>query len=165
MGLFSFLSRQPKIYTGRVLDVGAVRAALGLPGLSLVAGKAQYAEVNSAAVIAHARSVRDDLWTAGGIRSWQPNATCTLFAGEFSTRGQRRFFAEAFQDKLGTQILGLGAGDVWFHPDSIPVGGPDHAVGWALTERGLQFIDPQVPDLLRPLSASELLTIRHLRLL
>ena len=164
MGLFSFLSRQPKIYTGRILDLAAVRGALGLPGAMLVAGKAHYAEVNSAAVVSLAQAVRSDLWTAGGIRSWQPGATCTLFAAQLSASGQRRFFAEAFQDRLGTQVLGLAAGDVWFHPDTAPAG-IDHAIGFAITEKGPLFIDPQAPDALRPMSPIELLSITHLRLL
>jgi len=125
-------------------------------------GKAAYAEINSASVVGLAQATRDQLWRAG-INRWQSNATCTLFAQKFVTLGGEQFYGDAFYDRgmLSAGVISPALGDIWFRPDGASTG---HAIGFALTELGAQFIDPQVPDALRPMTDNELFATYQLRL-
>lgn len=162
MGWFS--RSKPKVYTGKTLSPEEAKGFLGPWGWAAQFGKGQYAEVNSSQVIALAQATRDALW-GSGITKWSTTATCTLYASRMASIGQERFFNESFQDFISKGVLGLAVGEVWFHPDSSPLGGSDHAINVCLTEKGALYIDPQLPDVLRPMSQTELNQVRSIRFL
>lgn len=159
MGLFSSLfgrsTPAPALYTGRLLAATDVWALL--PNrYSAVLGKAQYAEANSAALLGLAQATRDDLWKNSYVASWEPQATCTVFAARLALDAQLKFWGAARLDlNLSKLVLGYALGEVWFHPDGAAAG-QNHAICLALTERGPLYIDPQIPDRYRPLSPDEL---------
>ena len=161
--LTTLFSRAPRLYTGRTVPADEIRVAFGVAGTVIGLGKRTYAEVDSGAVVWLAQQARDALWREG-INRWQKNATCTLFAAKFATLANEKFYAAAFFERSGSPLtsagsIALAVGEVWFHPDTTPPG-EDHAIGCAFTERGLLAVDPQSPDTLRELSATERLTIR-----
>ena len=161
MGWFS--KPKPKVYTGKTLSLDEAKGFLGAWGWATQFGKAGYAEVNSSQVVALAQATRDALW-GSGITKWATTATCTLYASRMASIGQERFFNESFQDFISKGVVGLAVGEVWFHPDTAPVGS-DHAINVCLTEKGALYIDPQLPDVLRPMSQNELNAIRSIRFL
>lgn len=166
MGFFSSIFGKPatKPYTGVVLTQAEMRSRLGLAGPVATFGKAEYAEVNSAAVIELARATRDALFSAG-VTKWSTTATCTLFASRFASLAQEKFFNAAFHDFVSSRVIGIAAGELWFHPDTSPQFGPDHAIGVCVTERGVLRIDPQAPDVIRVLSPNEEYLQRSVRFL
>ena len=97
-------------------------------------------------------------------KRWQPGATCTLFASRFVSLAGEKFFNAAFHEAVSNEIVALAVGEVWFHPDTAPIGS-DHAIGCAYTDRSLIFIDPQEPNAFRPMSHNELSSIRNIRFL
>ncbi len=151
MGFFSSLfgTSAPKVYTGRLLTADQVRAALGCPALTL--GKTQYAEMTEEAAIYLAQQARNALFPL--IGHWQPDASCTLYGGKFKVLANEKFAEQSFQDAISTQLCAAAAGDVWFTPDGSATG---HAIGFVITPSGAKYVDPQAPDALRPMSATEL---------
>ena len=155
-------SSAPKPHTGRIVSTSEIVLALGNV-VPMTFGKARYAEVNSKAVVGLAQATRKALF-AGGILRWQPGATCTLFASRFVSLAGEKFFNAAFHEAVSNEIVALAVGEVWFHPDTAPIGS-DHAIGCAYTDRSLIFIDPQEPNAFRPMSHNELSSIRNIRFL
>ena len=153
-------SSAPTVYTGKLLSADEVRSQLGAGYLTTL-GKAQYAEVNSAAVIWLAQQTQSALFSVAP--HWEPDATCTLFAATGVSVAGQKFAGQAFSDKISETLCALAFGEVWFHPDSDPTSG--HAINFALTEKGVLHIDPQAPNALRPMSANEIAGRYFLRLL
>lgn len=165
MGFFAsiFGSRSPAIFTGRVIAASDLRSQIP-NGFLADFGKANYAEVSSAAVLSIARQTQSELWARAGITKWDKRATCTLFASRFASLANELFFDASFHVAVDSAIakagpISLAAGECWFHPDGQPVG-TDHAIGVCFTEAGPLWVDPQAPGALRPMSATELASSR-----
>lgn len=155
-------SSAPKPHTGRIVTAMDVLLGMGNT-VPMTFGKQRYAEVNSKAVVGLAQATRNALFS-GGIPRWQPGATCTLFASRFASIANEKFFNAAWHEKISSELVALAVGECWFHPDTAPFG-TDHAIGCAYTDQQFFFIDPQAPDKLRPMSNTELASIRNIRFL
>lgn len=145
--MWPFTAKPKPHIPGRIVTAAELRAVVGFMALL---GKDRYAVVNSAALVSLAREARDGLFGRYSITRWHPTATCTLFANEFVSVVNGRYFEASWQDASPAPAAAAGA--VWFRPDT---GTMYHAIGICLTELGVRTIDPQAPDVLRPLSKNE----------
>jgi hypothetical protein len=145
--MWPFPSKPKPHIPGGVIGAAELRDVVGF--LSYM-GKDRYGVMNSAALVSIAREARDNLCSRYDITRWHESATCTLFANEFVSVANGRYFGASFQDQVTAPAA--AAGVIWFQPDNSTL---RHAIGIAYTEVGERTIDPQRPDVLRPLSASE----------
>jgi hypothetical protein len=122
------------------------------PGAPVYLAGSQYAPVDSQWLITT---------YADWFKQWLFDYGVDLYAVKWECRD----FADAWA--LGLQICNadtkmspggidrLAGGRFWFIPDGTPPGGPGHAIGCAMTELGLTFVDPQLPKQFRTLSQAE----------
>lgn len=146
-----------KPHTGKIL--AAVEIWELLPKATL--GKATYAEVRDEYLIGLCGRAHLALSeNVGGITSWKPDATCTLFAANAVALAAQEYYAAAFHDDGPAPALAVG--EFWF----IPAGGSSgHAIVVFVTPSGLRFVDPQVPAVLRDVTPAELSSCYNARFL
>ena len=131
--------RQEKaLSTGKVMTSTEVRATL--PGY---VGDTAYAVVRSTAL----PSLYDNFQTGlsrEGLIKWDARFDCNHFAALYVALAQARYAVAAWQSSTPAQSLALA--EVWYHRDD----GKGHAIVAAITEHGLQFIEPQTGAVITP---------------
>jgi hypothetical protein len=128
-------SGEPAIFTGKVYSAEQVRTACGWAYI----GKTQYAEVNRDWLPWYYAQFRSEIAAgAYGVVKWEPDACCTFFASRFASGAQLHYFAQNWNTGLAAN--GIAVGKRWYTPAGGKVG---HAIVQAVTQRGLEFFEPQ----------------------
>lgn len=117
--------------TAQVLAATDVWAALP----TAIMGDATYAQVNSAWLPGFYDTFRSEIFRQG-VTSWDSRFDCNHFATYYAALAQTQFYLSHFQS--WTKAESLAVGTFWYR---VPNGA--HAIVFALTERGLVFIEPQ----------------------
>lgn len=127
-------SGEPAMFTGRTVSRDAVAIATG----GAHTGKLVYAEVNSAWLAWAYDDFRREL-SAGsyGVTGWDNRSQCTLFASAFEVYCQKRYFAQAFHNRIPAP--GIAVGTRWYRPDEFT----GHALNIVFTEKGVVDFEPQ----------------------
>lgn len=130
---------EPKMFTGGVITPADLNFAFGSAFGSF--GKLHYAEVSHAWLAWSYADYRSEL-SAGqfGIVDWSSRAECTLFASAFEVYCQKRYFAQGFHSSIPAP--GIAVGTIWFQPAP----GAGHAINTVMTEKGLEYLDPQTGE-------------------
>lgn len=117
--------------TAIVYDASAVQGMV--PGV--ICGDAAYAQVNSAWLKRYYEQFRAEIFRQG-VTKWDGRFDCNHFAGYYVALAQTKFYLANFHSWTKAQSLAVGS--YWY----VSARGP-HAVIFALTERGIIFIEPQ----------------------
>lgn len=126
---------EPNIYTGKIFTADQLRLKIG-PFTPL--GKANYAEVNTAALPWVYKAFRKDLSSGQyGILVWDDRSECTFFSTAFEYFAQRRFFAEGWASPIKSPQIAVGT--IWY----VISPGQRHAINIILSESGIVYFEPQ----------------------
>jgi hypothetical protein len=117
--------------TAIVLSISEIRTELP----SAYFGDTSYAEVNSAWLPTYYEQFRQTLFDQG-VTKWDSRFDCNHFATYYAALAQTKFYAANFQSWTKAQSLAVGT--FWY----ISRRGV-HAIAFAVTERGLIFVEPQ----------------------
>ena len=131
MLLFGCGKQVGKISTGAVVTPAELLSML--PGSC---GSPSYAVVQSSALPEFEADLQSRL-SEIGVVGWQKRSDCKEFARGYIFFAQSRFASAAFYSFAPPPTLALA--EVWYHRSD----GKGHAVVAAITENGLQFIEPQ----------------------
>ena len=124
-----------KITTGESLDRIHILALL--PGTF---GSPSYAVVQSSALPGFEDRMLSAMSSLGLAGKWRARENCTFFADAYVLAARSQY--ELSAQYSFTLPTSLAVAEVWYHPDGSK---PDvgHAIVAAITENGLQFIEPQ----------------------
>ncbi len=128
-------SGEPVMFTGKTFDQVEMRTETKE---FCLLGKTQYAQVSREWVLWCYQDYR--AWMSEGpfgVVKWDDRSQCTFFATAFEVYAQRRYFAQAFHNRIPAP--GIAVGTIWY------VSSPNlgHAVNVIVTERGREFFEPQ----------------------
>ncbi len=127
---------EPTMFTGRVLTPGDMSRVIG--GLTSY-GKDSYAEVNRDWLLWAYQDFRKELGAGQyGVTTWTNRSQCTFFTTRFEGYAQQRYFAQAFHSAIPAPGIAVGA--QWYHDTPTT----RHALCVVMTQRGVEFFDPQV---------------------
>ena len=126
-------SKGPKVSqsTDVVYDTAMVQGMI--PGA--ICGDSAYAQVNSASLKWFYEIYREELFRQN-VTKFDSRFDCNHFASYYVALAQTKFYAANFHSWTKAQSLGVGI--YWYFAPRGP-----HAVVFALTERGIVFIEPQ----------------------
>lgn len=125
--------------TAKVYTSAEVRNAVPFA----ICGDDSYAEVNSAWLKWYYEQFRAEIFKQG-VTKWDDRFDCNHFANYYVALAQTKFYLANFHS--WTKARSLAVGSYWY----VSKRGP-HAVVFALTERGVIWIEPQsgkefIPD-------------------
>lgn len=100
---------------------------------------AQYSKVDYAWLTSSYRDQFSKRLFADNITQWDNKFECNLFADYYKTYASIVYYNEFYSSFAGTRQLAIG--EIWYHPDWAKNTG--HAINFAITERGLIFVEPQ----------------------
>lgn len=100
-------------------------------------GDRSYSVINSTWLQAHWPEFRDDLF-AKDVVGWDTRFDCNKFAAAFVSSVQLKYYRAQWRSWKPGQAAAIG--EIWYVPTGAENG---HAIVAAVTEKGLQFMEPQ----------------------
>lgn len=126
-------SKAPEIPQATAKVYSAAEIGLLVPGATC--GDSAYAEVNSAWLHAYYDEFLAEIFKHG-VTKWDGRFDCNHFANYYAALAQTKFYLANFHSS--TKARSLAVGSYWY----VSKAG-SHAVVFALTERGVIWIEPQ----------------------